>query len=89
MTSILFISLAIALVLYVFVVKTAKHEPRKAKKQEKAEIMRQLLALSDRENNISATAPPLQPAIPRTSKRSQPQKPRPSRENVKSRSAAI
>jgi hypothetical protein len=92
MTSILLIGLAIALALYLLLAKTwlnLRGEPKKARKQEKAEIMRQLLALSDRENNISAAAPPLRPATPRTSKRSQPDKLRTSRKDVKSRSAAV
>ena len=37
--------------------------PRKAKKQERAEIMRQLLALSDRESSISATTPPVRSGL--------------------------
>jgi hypothetical protein len=77
MTSILLIGLAIALALYLLLAKTclnSRGEPKKARKQEKAEIMRQLLALSDRENNISPAAPPLRSANPRTSKRSQPDK---------------
>jgi hypothetical protein len=79
MTSILFISLAIAVVLYVFVVKTSREEPHKARKQEKAEIMRQLLALSDREESISAAPPPLRSATSHTSQRSQAGKPRANR----------
>ncbi len=71
MTSILFISLAIAVVLYVFVVKTSREEPHKARKQEKAEITRQLLALSDRENNLSVAAPTLRSATPHTGQRKQ------------------
>jgi hypothetical protein len=92
MTSILLIGLAIALALYLLLAKTwlnSRGEPKKARKQEKAEIMRQLLALSDRENNISAAAPPLRPATPRPGQRSRPEKLRASRENVKSRSAAV
>jgi hypothetical protein len=57
MTSILLISLAIALVLYVVLAKTWGDDPKKAKKQEKGEIIRRLLALSELENSISPTAP--------------------------------
>ena len=81
MTSILLIGLAIALALYLLLARTwlnSRDEPKKAKKQEKAEIMRQLLALSDREDNISAAAP-LRSAIPRTGQRRQSDKDRVSR----------
>jgi len=71
MTIILCISLAVAVAFYVGVAKASREGPRKAKKQEKAEIMRQLLALSDLENNISAAAPPLRSATPRTGQRRQ------------------
>ena len=82
MTSILLTGLAIALALYVLLTKTrlnSRDQPQKAKKQEKAEIMRQLLALSDREDNISAAAPPLRSAIQRTGQRRQSDKDRVSR----------
>jgi hypothetical protein len=82
MTSILLIGLAIALALYLLLARTwlnSRDEPKKAKKQEKAEIMRQLLALSDREDNLSAAAPPLRSAIPRTGQRRQSDKGRVSR----------
>ena len=63
MASKLLIGLAVALALYVLFTKTRltrirRAEPKKARKQEKAEIMRQLLALSDREQSI----PPIPPA---------------------------
>jgi hypothetical protein len=74
MTSILLISLAIALALYLVVPKMWRNEPPKAKKQEKAEIMRQLLALSDRDDLLLANAPPRRPGAPRTTQRVQPGK---------------
>jgi hypothetical protein len=77
MTSILLIGLAITLALYLFLTKTGlarswRGEPQKAKKQEKAAIMRQLLALSDREQSIPATPPPVRSAKTRTNQRAQP-----------------
>jgi hypothetical protein len=77
MTSILLIGVAIALALYLLLTKTlfnSRSEPKKARKQEKAEIMRQLLALSDRGDNNLAAAPPLRSATSRTRPRSQPDK---------------
>lgn len=65
MTIILIVGLVTALVLYVVLAKMWGNEPKKAKKQERAEIMRQLLALSDLENNASATAPPVRSQTPR------------------------
>lgn len=64
MTTILCISLAIALALYLLLTKTRfvknlSGEPKKARKQERAAIMRQLLALSEQENSVSATPPSL------------------------------
>jgi hypothetical protein len=58
MIGILVIGLLIALAAYFMLVKAWGDEPRKAKKQEKSEIMRQLLALSEQENRISAKAQP-------------------------------
>ena len=58
--------LVIVLAAYFMVAKTWGDGPRKAKKQERAEIMRQLLALSDRENSISATTPPIRSRTPLT-----------------------
>jgi hypothetical protein len=74
MTSILLIGLAIALALYLVLPKIWRNEPPKAKRQEKAEIMKQLLALSDRENLFLANAS--HPAAPSTVPRMQPDQPR-------------
>jgi len=57
MISILVIGPLIALAAYFVLAKTWGDEP-KAKKQEKAEIMRQLLALSEQENRLSTNPPP-------------------------------
>jgi len=74
MTTILLISLAIALALYLVLPKIWRNEPPKAKRQEKAEIMKQLLALSDRENLLLANAS--HPAAPSAVPSMQPGKPR-------------
>jgi hypothetical protein len=57
MISILVIGLLVALVAYFILAKTWGDKP-KAKKQEKAEIIRQLLALSEREDSIASAPPP-------------------------------
>ena len=57
MISILVIGLLIALAAYFILAKMWGDEP-KAKKQEKAEIIRQLLALSEREDSIASAPPP-------------------------------
>ena len=74
MIGILFIRLAIVLTAYFMLAKTWRDGPKKAKKQERAEIMRQLLALSDRENSISATTPPVRSRTPLTNQAMQPGK---------------
>lgn len=53
MTSILFIGLLIALAILFMLVKSRKDKPMKAKRQEKSEVIRQLLALSEQEDRIS------------------------------------
>ena len=60
MISTIFILMGVVTVLAVLAVlgKTYTGAPKKAEKGEKAEIMRQLLALSERENSISAIASP-------------------------------
>jgi hypothetical protein len=45
-----------AFVVLAIVLKTHASAPKKAKKGEKAAIMKQLLALSEQENSVSATA---------------------------------
>ena len=64
MTNLLLIGLVVALVVYITFVKSWRPEPQKAKKQERAEIMRQLLALSEREQGIPTTAPSLRSRTP-------------------------
>jgi hypothetical protein len=64
MIAILFAGLLIALAAYFMLTKAWGKGPPKAKKQEKAEILRQLLALSEQENGIPATAPPVRPRTP-------------------------
>jgi len=58
MIAVLFIGLLIALAAYLRLAKTGGDDSTKAKRQEKSEIIRQLLALSEQENHISATPPP-------------------------------
>ena len=57
MISMLVIGLLVALAAYFILAKTWGDDPKKAKKQEKGEIIRRLLALSELENSISPTAP--------------------------------
>jgi hypothetical protein len=57
MTSILYIGVVTALVVFAIVKKTWASKPKKAQKSEKAAIMKQLLALSEHENGIAAIAP--------------------------------
>jgi hypothetical protein len=66
MIGILFAGLLIALAAYFMLAKTWGKGAPKAKKQEKAEIVRQLLALSEQENGIPASAPPVRPRTPPT-----------------------
>lgn len=63
MTNLLLIGLAVALVAYITLAKSWRSQPQKARKQEKAEIMRQLLALSEREQGI-VTAPSVRSRTP-------------------------
>ena len=69
MTNLLLIGLAVALVAYLMLAKSWIPQPQKARKQEKAEIMRQLLALSDREQGIATTAPSVRSRTPATGQR--------------------
>ena len=57
MVSILFIGVVTALAVFAILAKTRAGEPRRAEKREKGEIIKQLLALSERENCVSAIAP--------------------------------
>jgi hypothetical protein len=67
MTSILLIGLLIALATFFMLVKSRKDKPIKAKRQEKSEVLRQLLALSEQEDRISRSVPP--PTKPNESRR--------------------
>jgi hypothetical protein len=58
MISMLCVGVVAAIAVGVIVAKTCASEPAKAQKREKAEIMKQLLALSERENSLSAIAQP-------------------------------
>jgi hypothetical protein len=58
MTSILLIGLFIAVATLFMLVKSRKDKPMKAKRQEKSEVIRQLLALSEQEDLISRSVPP-------------------------------
>ncbi len=57
MIGILCIGFVTALVVFAVVLKICASKPKKAQKGEKAAIMKQLLALSEGENNNSAAAP--------------------------------
>jgi hypothetical protein len=61
MISILFIGLASALLVFAIIARLPGDGRKKAKKAEKAEIVKQLLALSERENTMSETAPSARP----------------------------
>jgi hypothetical protein len=56
MISIVFIGVATALMAFAIMAKVGSGEPKRAKKAEKAEIVKQLLALSEQENSTSRTA---------------------------------
>jgi hypothetical protein len=56
MISMLCIGVVAAIAAGAIVAKTCATEPAKAQKREKAEIMKQLLALSERENSILPVA---------------------------------
>jgi Protein of unknown function (DUF2934) len=59
MTNIVLIFMGIiALAVFAILVKTCLGEPKKAEEWEKGQIIKQLLALSERENSISAIASP-------------------------------
>ena len=58
MVSLLFIGVVTALALLAILAKICVGGPKKAEKWEKGEIIKQLLALSERENSISAITSP-------------------------------
>jgi hypothetical protein len=57
MVSIICIGVVVALAVLAILAKTYLAAPKKAEKWEKGEILKQLLELSERENNISGIAP--------------------------------
>lgn len=58
------IGVATALVVCAIVARMFAHGPQKAEKRQKAEILKQLLALSDRENKLPGTTPSVPPRAP-------------------------
>ena len=58
MTTILLIGAASAMAVCTLLVKARVFKPKKAEKREKAEIVKQLLALSERENTIQGISRP-------------------------------
>ena len=54
----IFMGVVTALAVFAMVAKTSAGEPTRAEKLEKGEIIKQLLALAERENRISAIASP-------------------------------
>lgn len=72
MSSILFIGLASTLLVFAIMAKMRADAPKKAKKAEKAEIIKQLLALSERENRISETASSVRFHMPLASQSARP-----------------
>jgi hypothetical protein len=57
MITIICIGFVTALAGFVIALKTCKSQPKKLQKWEKADIMKQLLTLSERENGIPAVGP--------------------------------
>ena len=58
------IGVATALVVCAIMARVFAHGNQKAEKPQKAEIIKQLLALSDRENRLTGTAPSVPPRAP-------------------------
>ena len=52
MTTIVLVGVAIALVLFAIIVKARAGKPKRLEKGEKAQILKQLLALSEREDTV-------------------------------------
>lgn len=52
MTTIVLVGVAGALAMFAIIVKACTGKPKKAEKQEKAEIVKRILALSERENVV-------------------------------------
>jgi hypothetical protein len=64
MITIMCIGFVTALAGFVIALKTCKSQPKKLQKWEKADIMKQLLALSERESGVA----PVAPSRPRTTR---------------------
>jgi hypothetical protein len=64
MISAVSIGVAVALVAFVILARFVAGKPKKAQKWEKAEIMKQLLQLSEREDNGAQAAPPVRVRTP-------------------------
>jgi hypothetical protein len=64
MISILFIGVVTALAVFTILAKACATGPKRPEKREKAEIVKQLLALSECENSISAAVPPVRSLSP-------------------------
>ena len=58
------IGVATALVVCAILARVFAHGPKKAEKRQKAEIIKQLLALSDRENKLAGMTPSVPPRAP-------------------------
>jgi pilus assembly protein TadC len=66
MTSIVLAGAASALAVFAIIVKARARKPKKAEKLEKAEIVKRLLALSERESIVWASPPTVRPRLPRS-----------------------
>jgi len=64
MINIVFIGVVTALAVFTILAKACAREHKRPEKQEKAEIVKQLLALSERQNSLSATVPPIRSGVP-------------------------
>ena len=70
MISIPLISVATALVLCAVIARVFAHRPEKVDRPQKAEILKQLLALSEHESKISPPKPGIRSSLPSRSKAS-------------------
>ncbi len=77
MVSIVIIGVVIAVAMFAILAKSHGGGPKRAEKWEKAAIMKQLLALSDRESGVSAIAPAVRSRAPLADRSSTPAKSRP------------
>ena len=58
MTTIVLVAMAIALALFAIILKAGAGKPKKAEKWEKAQIVKRLVALSEREDMVNGVSPP-------------------------------